>query len=123
MEENKKGTLISVRSDLKVIDATIRDGGLVNNFRFTDEFVRDLYKTNIAAGVDYMEFGYKASKKIFPEEDFGKWNFCDEEDIRKKIGDNDSDLKISVMADVGRTDMNTILPKSESVIDLIRTAT
>ncbi len=123
MSETKRGNLISVRDDLKVVDATIRDGGLVNDFRFTDEFVKDLYETNIAAGVDYMEFGYKASKKIFPEEDFGKWKFCDEESIRGIVGENDSDLKISVMADVGRTDMDTILPKSESVVDLMRTAT
>lgn len=123
MSEIKKGNLISVRDDLRVVDATLRDGGLVNDFRFTDEFVKDLYKTNIAAGVDYMEFGYKASKKIFPEEDFGKWKFCDEEAIREIVGDNDSNLKISVMADVGRTDMNTILPKSESVVDIMRTAT
>ena len=28
----KKGTILSVREDLKVFDCTIRDGGLVNNF-------------------------------------------------------------------------------------------
>ncbi len=36
----KKGTILSVREDLKVFDCTIRDGGLVNNFYFSDEFVR-----------------------------------------------------------------------------------
>ncbi|MBE5921969.1 MAG: nucleoid-structuring protein H-NS [Lachnospiraceae bacterium] len=119
-----KATLISYRPDIKVVDCTMRDGGLVNNFAFADEFVKELYRTNIAAGVDYMEFGYKASKKIFKKEDFGKWKFCDEDDIRAIVGDNNSDLKISVMTDVGRTDYrNDILPKKDSVIDLIRTAT
>lgn len=51
-----KGNLLSVRSDVRVLDATIRDGGLVNDFFFTDEFIRDLYRTNVKAGVDYMEF-------------------------------------------------------------------
>ena len=37
----------------------------MNNFEFTDEFVKDLYEANVAAGVDYMEFGYKADKDIF----------------------------------------------------------
>lgn len=32
----KKGTILSVREDLKVFDCTIRDGGLVNNFYFSD---------------------------------------------------------------------------------------
>lgn len=119
-----KGTLLSYRPDVRVVDATIRDGGLVNDFRFTDEFVKNLYQANIKAGVDYMEFGYKASKDIFLEEDFGPWKFCKEEDIRRIVGDNDSDMKIAVMADVGRTDFKRdIIEKSESVIDLVRVAT
>ena len=71
-----------------------------------------------------MEFGYKASKEIFDPKEFGKWKFCNEEDIRAIVGENDSPLKISVMADVGRCDYKKdILPKSESVIDMIRVAT
>lgn len=119
-----KGELISYRPDIKVVDCTIRDGGLVNNFYFDDDFVRNLYTTNVAAGVDYMEFGYKASKEIFDVDEFGKWKFCDEQDIRDIVGDNSTDLKIAVMADVGRTDYKKdIIPKSESVIDMIRIAT
>lgn len=119
----RQGNLMSVRTDIKVLDATIRDGGLCNNFEFTDEFVRELYKTNIACGVDYMEFGYKASKKLFDVNEFGKWKFCDEEDIRAIVGNNDSPMKIAVMADVGRCDFrNDFLPKSESVIDMVRVA-
>lgn len=122
--EKKKGSLLSFRPDIKVLDATIRDGGLVNDFRFTEEFVKDLYAANVAAGVDYMEFGYKASKDVFNEEDFGPWKFCNEEDLRNIVGDNDTDMKIAVMADVGRCDYKRdFLPCSESVIDLIRVAT
>lgn len=119
----RKGNLMSVRSDVKVVDATIRDGGLCNNFEFSDEFVKELYKTNVKCGIDYMEFGYKASKNLFKTSDFGKWKFCDEEDIRSIVGENVSDMKIAVMADVGRCDYKTdFLPKSESVIDLVRVA-
>lgn len=119
----RKGNLMSVRNDVKVLDATIRDGGLCNNFEFTDEFVTELYKTNIKSGVDYMEFGYKASKNLFDPAKFGKWKFCNEEDIRAIVGDNVSDMKIAVMADVGRCDFKTdFLPKAESVIDMIRVA-
>lgn len=119
----RKGNLMEVRTDIKVLDATIRDGGLCNNFEFSDEFVRELYKMNIKCGIDYMEFGYKASKTMFNEKDFGKWKFCNEEDIRAIVGDNDSDLKIAVMADVGRCDYKTdFLPRIESVIDMVRVA-
>ena len=119
----RKGNLMSVREDVKLLDATIRDGGLCNNFEFTDEFVSALYKTNVSCGIDYMEFGYKSSRRIFNEKEFGKWKFCKEEDIRAIVGNNDTDLKIAVMADVGRCDYKTdFLPKSESVIDMVRVA-
>lgn len=119
----RKGSLMSVREDIKVLDATIRDGGLCNNFEFTDEFVSDLYRANVRSGIDYMEFGYKCSKTMFDPEKYGKWKFCDEQDIRAIVGDNLSDMKISVMADVGRCDYKTdFLPKSESVIDMVRVA-
>ena len=122
--EKKKGSLLSYRPDIKVVDATIRDGGLVNDFRFTDEFIKELYVANAAAGVDYMEFGYKASKDIFDESQFGPWKFCDEDAIRKIVGDNDTDMKISVMADVGRCNYKRdIINRSDSVIDLVRIAT
>lgn len=115
---------MTVRTDVKVLDATIRDGGLVNGFYFTDEFVNELYCTNVKAGVDYMEFGYKASKDMFDVNKFGKWKFCDEDDIRAIVGDNNSDLKISVMADVGRCDYKKdIIDRKDSVIDMVRVAT
>lgn len=120
----QKGNLMTVRTDVKVLDATIRDGGLVNGFYFTDEFVNELYRTNVKAGVDYMEFGYKASKDMFDVNKFGKWKFCDEDDIRAIVGDNNSDLKISVMADVGRCDYKKdIIDRKDSVIDMVRVAT
>lgn len=115
---------MGVRESIRVIDATLRDGGIVNDFFFTDEFVKELYKTNIEAGVDYMEVGYKASKKLFDKSKFGKWKFCDDEDIIKVIGDNaDKKVKLAVMADVGRCDFREdIRPRSESPVDLIRVA-
>ena len=120
----QKGNLLSVRQDIRVVDATIRDGGLCNDFRFSDKFVQDLYKANLKAGVDYMEFGYKASKEIFDEDDFGKWKFCNDDDIRAIVGEGSPKMKIAVMADVGRTDFEEdIIPKSESPIDLVRIAT
>ncbi len=120
----QQGNLMTYRPDIKVVDATLRDGGLINNFFFTDEFVKELYEANIKAGVDYMEFGYKGSKDLFDQKEFGKWKFCDEEDIRAIVGENLSDMKIAVMADVGRTDFrHDIIEKKNSVIDLIRVAT
>jgi 4-hydroxy 2-oxovalerate aldolase len=44
--------------------------------------------------------------------------------MRRIVGDNDTKLKLTAMADVGKTDYKEdILPKSESVLDVIRVAT
>lgn len=119
----KEGTLLLAREDIKVFDCTIRDGGLVNNFHFTDEFVKGVYDTCVAAGVDYMEIGKNNSPTLMSEEEFGPWNFCKEEDIRRIVGNNDTNLKIAVMSDIGRVVKDELLPKSESVVDMVRIAT
>ena len=109
---------------IKILDATIRDGGLVNDFYFSDEFVKEVYKANVEAGVDYMEFGYRADKKQFDVNKFGKWKFTTDEDIRAIVGDNKTKMKISIMCDVGRCDLKKDLnKKSESPVDIVRVAT
>ena len=119
----RKRTWLTYREDVRVVDCTIRDGGLINNFHFNDDLVRAVYDTCEAAGVDYMEFGYKAAKDMFAVADFGKAKFCDEKFLRDIIGDREKKVKISVMADVGRTNYKEdILKKEESVVDMIRVA-
>lgn len=118
------GNLQSVRKSIRLVDATLRDGGLVNSFYFDDALVKALYRANLSAGVDIMEFGYRVSKELFDPDKFGKWKFCDEESLREIVGENKTDMKIAVMSDVGRVDMKQeIIPKSESVIDMYRIAT
>lgn len=121
--EKRKGSLLSFRPDIKVLDATLRDGGLCNDFRFSDDFARALYKMNLAAGVDYMEMGYKASRDLFDPAKFGKYKFCNEKDLQNIVGENKTEMKLSVMADVGRTDFKRdIGKKADSVIDMVRVA-
>ncbi|MBQ6442203.1 MAG: aldolase catalytic domain-containing protein [Lachnospiraceae bacterium] len=116
--------LLGYRESIRVIDATLRDGGLVNDFYFTDEFAKKLYLTNLKAGVDYMEVGYKASKEIFDTDKFGKWKFCEDDDIFAVLGEGKEGLKLAAMADVGRCDYKTdIRPASDSPLSMIRVAT
>jgi 4-hydroxy 2-oxovalerate aldolase len=115
---------VTYRPEIRIFDCTVRDGGLMNDHHFEDAFVRRVYDTLVAAGVDYMELGYKADRKIFSAKENGPWKFCSEDDIRRIVGDNQTALKLSVMADAERTDYHTdILPKEKSVLDIIRVAT
>ena len=119
----KQGTMLLAREDIKVFDCTIRDGGLVNNYHFTDEFVKGVYETCVAAGVDYIEIGKNNSPTLMSDKEFGVWNFSKEEDIRRIVGDNNTNMKIAVMSDIGRTLKEELLPKEKSVVDMIRIAT
>ncbi len=122
--KNSAQRWLSYRPEIKLVDCTIRDGGLMNKHQFPDSVVKAVYQACVDGGIDYMEFGYKASNAIFSTKENGKWKFTTEEDLRSIVGENDTDLKIAVMADAERTDYKKdILPKSESVIDIIRVAT
>ena len=115
---------ITYRPELKVLDCTIRDGGLVHEHMFDDSTVRAVYETCVESGIDYMEIGYKGSKKLFAPGKFGDWKFCDEDHMRRIVGDNPTSLKLAAMADAEKTDYHEdILPCDKSVLDVIRVAT
>ena len=110
------------RDKIKVLDCTIRDGGLINNHDFDSRFVREVYKAISAAGVDYVELGYKNSKSLFSPKEYGAWKFCDDEQILKVIEGVESKTKVSVMVDVGRVELDEVKPADQSPVDMIRVA-
>ena len=110
------------KKDIKVVDCTVRDGGLMNKWQFSDEFVKGVYDACVEAGVDYMEIGYISSEKAFSRKEVGPWKFCSEKDLRRVVGDNNTKLKLSALVDIGRIDMEDIPLASDSVIDMMRVA-
>ena len=110
------------RPEIKVLDCTVRDGGLMNNWQFSDDFVRAVYQANVAAGVDYMELGYRSSESVFSRDEMGPWKFCSDDDLRKAVGNNETDLKLAAMADIGRIEFDDIPAAADSLLDMIRVA-
>ena len=113
------------RKALKVLDCTIRDGGLINNYHFTDEFVKAVYAATCESGVDYMEIGKKLCvSDTYTREKFGKWNFCDEDDLKAVVDAYEGENRptLAVMYDVGRVDTSSLVPADQSVVGMIRTA-
>lgn len=112
------------RPQIKVIDCTIRDGGLANNSNFSFDTVRAVYKALCEAGVDYAELGYRNSTKMFSPSEYGPWRFCDEDLLKKVIdGIDPRTTKISLMQDSHKASADDVLPKEKSVVDMIRVAT
>ncbi|MBW5446982.1 nucleoid-structuring protein H-NS [Cohnella sp. CFH 77786] len=106
----------------QIVDCTIRDGGLVNNWDFSTEFVQDLYESLNDAGVEYMEIGYKNSPKLLKSDGSeGPWRFLNDDFLRKVIPEKKR-TKLSALVDIGRVDEADVLPRSESMLDLIRVA-
>ena len=123
-EESSMEKWVSYRPEIKILDCTIRDGGLMNNHLFDDEIVKAVYTACVDAGIDYMELGYINSKRIFSPAEHGAWKYCTEDDIRRIVDENDTSLKLSAMADAERSDYHEdILPCNQSVLDMIRVAT
>ncbi|MBD3321004.1 MAG: nucleoid-structuring protein H-NS [Chitinivibrionales bacterium] len=112
------------RPQIKVVDCTIRDGGLMNDSKFSLETVQDVYASLCASGVDIIEIGYRNSKTHFSPKDYGPWRFCDEDMVRKAVdGVDKGSTKLAVMQDAHKAVAEDIIPKEESVVDMIRVAT
>jgi 4-hydroxy 2-oxovalerate aldolase len=110
------------RPQIKVVDCTVRDGGLMNKWQFEDDFVRSVYRANAAAGIDYMEIGYLSSESAFSRTEYGPWRFCAETDIQRVVGSGERKIKLAAMADIGRIEFDDIPSKSESSLDMVRVA-
>ena len=113
------------REEIQVLDCTIRDGGLIHQYQFSDDFVKACYRAACEAGVDIMELGKKlAVSEQYSRDTWGKWNFCDDDDIKMVIDSYDGEYRplIAVMYDVGRVDVASLQPADQSPVDMIRTA-
>ncbi|MEL0587493.1 MAG: aldolase catalytic domain-containing protein [Candidatus Thiodiazotropha sp. (ex. Lucinoma kazani)] len=113
------------RKELKVLDCTIRDGGLINNYHFTDDFVKAVYHAACDSGVDIIELGKKlAVSEEYPRDKFGKWNFCDDDDLKMVIDSHECENRplVAVMFDIGRVDVDNLKPREQSPFDMARVA-
>lgn len=110
------------RPEIKVLDCSIRDGGLINQWQFTDEFVRETYRALCEAGLDYIEIGYKASQNQFDPKKFGKWRFCQDEVVKSVLDGISTTSKLACMVDIGRVEDEDILPVEQSPFKMIRVA-
>lgn len=109
------------KKNIKILDCTIRDGGYVNNWYFSKEMVREVYRALSKSGVDFVELGFRSTSKYFNPSKYGLWRFCSEEDL-KNVKSNIYGSKIAVMGDFGKVDINDLQDKNDSTIDMFRIA-
>ena len=113
------------REEIKVLDCTIRDGGLINQYQFRDSFVEACYHAACESGVDVVELGKKLCESDeYTRDKWGKWNFCEEDDLKRVVDSYEGSYRpqLAVMYDVGRVDIDGLVATDQSPVDMIRTA-
>ncbi len=115
------GLVTDRKRRIKVLDCTIRDGGICNQWDFDHGVVKRVFEALVEAGIDYMEIGYKTQDGLFSRDDVGPWRFCDEADLAQVV--RPSPLKIATMVDIGRVNPKDIPSADNTAIDVIRIAT
>ncbi|MGI6458569.1 MAG: hypothetical protein ACOX5J_00470 [Candidatus Hydrogenedentales bacterium] len=110
------------RPEIRVLDCTIRDGGLMNDWRFDKAMVKSVFAGLAEAGIDYVELGYRADKSAVLERRVRAVAVSATKPTLREVA-FECRTKVAVMADVGRTDYNDIVPSDQSIIRLYRVAT
>jgi 4-hydroxy 2-oxovalerate aldolase len=113
------GLMTDRRHDVKVLDCTIRDGGICNDWRFEPALVKRTYQALRRAGVDVMEVGYRTPRTPGPDA-AGPWKYCDDDDLRALA--DESGMQLAVMMDYGRSSPADLAPRAQSPISLVRVA-
>jgi 4-hydroxy 2-oxovalerate aldolase len=115
------GLMTDRRRQVKVVDCTLRDGGICNHWQFSEELASRLAEALERSGVDVMEVGYQISPDRVNAQQDGPWRTCPEPLIARVF--QDRDMKLACMVDHGRFDATSLRPAEDSVIDILRVAT
>jgi 4-hydroxy 2-oxovalerate aldolase len=105
---------------MELLDCTLRDGGYTNNWSYTDEFVKQYYKTANECNIDYVEIGFYNKKLDYKDVSVGKWYNLDN-DIVNSLSLK-GNTKLCAMIDNANKDLATITPAKDSPISMFRVA-
>lgn len=84
---------------LKILDCTIRDGGHLNKWQFSQPCVKASYFAALKSGIDYFEIGYRCPSTVTGLGDFG---YCTDEFLFSLFTASPK-CKLTVMIDAGKS--------------------
>ena len=101
-----------------LIDCTLRDGGFINDWRFGNQAIKNIFGKLDKAGVDFIEIGYirndapvDTDRTVFPH------TLAVVEMLSSLERGN---AKVSVLMDFGECSLENIHPREKTNIDLFR---
>ena len=112
------------KSEIKILDCTIRDGGYYNKWNFSDKFSKSYFKVANNTGINIVEAGYKSLNQM------GTFKSCTTKKIESLIPDS-IDYEIAFMVDIkefikdGKFDkpsFKNLIKNSSTVFSICRVA-
>jgi len=108
---NKSKNDVKETSQLySILDCTLRDGGYVNNWEFSDECIKSVIKSLVEANVEFIECGFVNQKNGIGINSTLFKNFEQVNNILKSIDFESSKSIFCVMINKGDFDLNTLPP-------------
>ncbi len=104
--------------NIKILDCTLRDGGYINDWNFSDQHIREISNALDKSNVDIIEYGYLDNRK-------GKSSNSTLFDCTHSVDlmiPLDSSAQKVVMINLGDFDINNLSQKNKTKIDGIRLA-
>lgn len=105
----------------RVLDCTVRDGGFANGWRFSADFVRDLYQALDEAGVESMEVGFANARERWQAGDPQPWQCVTEGLLRATLPERRR-TRVAVMVDTWGVPEASPPARSGGAPDLVRVA-
>jgi YrbI family 3-deoxy-D-manno-octulosonate 8-phosphate phosphatase len=104
------------KSEINLLDCSIRDGGYRNNWNFSDSEVSKMYSSISDSGIEYFEIGFRSTKL----ENGGKWLYSSDNDIKniKNSYNGKTPAKLAVMIKYSEYDLSDITENSP--VDMYR---
>jgi len=99
------------------LDCTLRDGGYINNWRFTEEFIKEYISLMEECNIDMVEIGFVNIPQTYKNQPTGVTRHITEEYIEQFIGHS---FKICALCDYGN--INYELLQKNIKLDIIRVA-
>lgn len=107
-------------NNIRVLDVTLRDGGIVNNFQFGEDNIKYIVYSLEESGIDFIELGY-LEKNTGTER--GRSQYINEKVVREYVlTEKKPGVTYCVMMDYGKFDAETIENRRPDGVDAIRFA-
>ena len=111
-------------NNIKILDCTLRDGGYVNNWEFSNESAKEIIKSLIDSKVDIVECGFVSQKKGLMVDSTQFRDIDSVNRLLKSLKKDITDTSFCVMINKGEYDLSSLpsINQNNDIVSGIRYA-